>query len=134
MKKILITKKTSMISTFILTATLSYLLYNYTLLGVALASIYILATGILNCKYKTNNKLINYTSIIFATLMIIFISINNNLPPLKINMILIAELIFFVYYSSSTIDYLFSISRKVAITALAIFHAITGGTAFPIAL
>ena len=101
MKKILITKKTSMISTFILTATLSYLLYNYTLLGVALASIYILATGILNCKYKTNNKLINYTSIIFATLMIIFISINNNLPPLKINMILIAELIFFVYYSSS---------------------------------
>ena len=101
MKKILITKKTSMISTFILTATLSYLLYNYTLLGVVLASIYILATGILNCKYKTNNKLINYTSIIFATLMIIFISINNNLPPLKINMILIAELIFFVYYSSS---------------------------------
>ena len=100
MKKILITKKTSMISTFILTATLSYLLYNYTLLGVALASIYILATGILNCKYKTNNKLINYTSIIFATL-IIFISINNNLPPLKINMILITELIFFVYYSSS---------------------------------
>ena len=99
MKKILITKKTSMISTFILTATLSYLLYNYTL--VALASIYILATGILNCKYKTNNKLINYTSIIFATLMIIFISINNNLPPLKINMILITELIFFVYYSSS---------------------------------
>jgi len=96
-----ITKKTSMISTFILTATLSYLLYNYTLLGVALASIYILATGILNCKYKTNNKLINYTSIIFATLMIIFISINNNLPPLKINMILITELIFFVYYSSS---------------------------------
>ena len=47
MKKILITKKTSMISTFILTATLSYLLYNYTLLGVALASIYILATGII---------------------------------------------------------------------------------------
>ena len=44
MKKILITKKTSMISTFILTATLSYLLYNYTLLWVALASIYILAT------------------------------------------------------------------------------------------
>ena len=52
MKKILIAKKTSMIATFILSAPLSYLLYNYTLLGVALASIYILATGILNCKYK----------------------------------------------------------------------------------
>ena len=92
-------KKTSIIFTFALTIVMSYLLYNYTILGIILANLFILLTGILNYKVKANNLTINYMSILFSIIIIILTI--NGLPTIKINIILGLDIIFLIYFSIS---------------------------------
>lgn len=78
---------------------MSYLLYNYTILGIILANLFILLTGILNYKVKANNLTINYMSILFSIIIIILTI--NGLPTIKINIILGLDIIFLIYFSIS---------------------------------
>ena len=98
-EKISISKKTSIIFTFALTIVMSYLLYNYTILGIILVNLFILLTGILNYKVKANNLTINYISILFSIIIIILTI--NGLPTIKINIILGLDIIFLIYFSIS---------------------------------
>lgn len=101
MKKILISKISSIVITFILTVITSYLLHNHTIVGVVLVNIYIILTGLLNCKFKVNKLIINYISIIFSTIIIIYILIRNNFAQEKINIILILDFLFIIYFAIS---------------------------------